>query len=202
MMFWIGVWVSRFDKLRSCCRPAGSKRMSTGHSHLMVRISPQTEKTGNYVSSFPFFGPSVEIRTRGLLNPIQARYQTSPHPDASVDCQNILAHCFGKSKYFFWYFEKIWQTRKVRLFLTGFFNPRVIKYTADNQSTAENLQHTWNFTKEENGKDGGNNRFTQLRCRNEGRGEVFQAPAENAVPQNGWKDSKEKTYQHGPKSMA
>ena len=27
-------------------------------------------------------GPSVEIRTRGLLNPIQARYQTSPHPDA------------------------------------------------------------------------------------------------------------------------
>ena len=27
------------------------------------------------------FGPSVEIRTRGLLNPIQARYQTSPHPD-------------------------------------------------------------------------------------------------------------------------
>ena len=28
-----------------------------------------------------FTGPSVEIRTRGLLNPIQARYQTSPHPD-------------------------------------------------------------------------------------------------------------------------
>ena len=27
------------------------------------------------------FGPSVEIRTRGLLNPIQARYQTSPHPE-------------------------------------------------------------------------------------------------------------------------
>ena len=27
------------------------------------------------------FGPSVEIRTQGLLNPIQARYQTSPHPD-------------------------------------------------------------------------------------------------------------------------
>ena len=28
-----------------------------------------------------FIGPSVEIRTQGLLNPIQARYQTSPHPD-------------------------------------------------------------------------------------------------------------------------
>ena len=45
----------------------------------------------NIVKKFPFllifskngnfFGPSVEIRTRGLLNPIQARYQTSPHPD-------------------------------------------------------------------------------------------------------------------------
>ena len=29
------------------------------------------------------FGPSAEIRTRGLLNPIQARYQTSPHPDTA-----------------------------------------------------------------------------------------------------------------------
>ena len=26
-------------------------------------------------------GPSDWIRTSGLLNPIQARYQTSPHPD-------------------------------------------------------------------------------------------------------------------------
>ena len=31
-------------------------------------------------------GPSVEIRTRGLLNPIQARYQTSPHPDTIFTC--------------------------------------------------------------------------------------------------------------------
>ena len=29
------------------------------------------------------FGPSAEIRTRGLLNPIQARYQTSPHPESN-----------------------------------------------------------------------------------------------------------------------
>ena len=28
-----------------------------------------------------FFGPSDWNRTSGLLNPIQARYQTSPHPD-------------------------------------------------------------------------------------------------------------------------
>ena len=33
------------------------------------------------------FGPSVEIRTRGLLNPIQARYQTSPHPDMIFRCR-------------------------------------------------------------------------------------------------------------------
>ena len=31
-----------------------------------------------------FLHPSVEIRTQGLLNPIQARYQTSPHPDLGV----------------------------------------------------------------------------------------------------------------------
>ncbi len=29
----------------------------------------------------PVFGRSVGIRTRGLLDPNQARYQTSPHPD-------------------------------------------------------------------------------------------------------------------------
>ena len=33
---------------------------------------------------FGTFGPSVEIRTQGLLNPIQARYQTSPHPVVSA----------------------------------------------------------------------------------------------------------------------
>ena len=42
---------------------------------------PTKEKIQNNKSCSGFFGPSVEIRTRGLLNPIQARYQTSPHPD-------------------------------------------------------------------------------------------------------------------------
>ena len=28
-----------------------------------------------------FYGPSDWSRTSGLLNPIQARYQTAPHPD-------------------------------------------------------------------------------------------------------------------------
>ena len=44
-------------------------------------LSIKTEKIQNSKSCSGFFGPSVEIRTRGLLNPIQARYQTSPHPD-------------------------------------------------------------------------------------------------------------------------
>lgn len=30
------------------------------------------------------FGPSDWIRTSGLLNPIQARYQTSPHPEVAA----------------------------------------------------------------------------------------------------------------------
>ena len=42
-----------------------------------------------YATSTSFYGPSVEIRTRGLLNPIQARYQTSPHPDMQL----CFAHC-------------------------------------------------------------------------------------------------------------
>ena len=36
------------------------------------------------------FGPSVEIRTQGLLNPIQARYQTSPHPDIHLPVRQLI----------------------------------------------------------------------------------------------------------------
>ena len=68
-------------KLLSCRHRAGGKQQSTGLLHLIVRISPSNEKSRKSKCSFCFFGPSVEILTRGLLNPIQARYQTSPHPD-------------------------------------------------------------------------------------------------------------------------
>ena len=49
------------------------------------------------------FGPSVEIRTRGLLNPIQARYQTSPHPEmlAAHDSFNIVSHLAENCKHYF-----------------------------------------------------------------------------------------------------
>ena len=34
------------------------------------------------------FGPSGESRTHGLLNPIQARYQTAPHPEI-ISAENV-----------------------------------------------------------------------------------------------------------------
>ena len=48
------------------------------------------------------YGPSVEIRTRGLLNPIQARYQTSPHPDilffASSESNHLIYNTTERGK--------------------------------------------------------------------------------------------------------
>ena len=54
------------------------------------------------------FGPSVEIRTRGLLNPIQARYQTSPHPEIVLfpDSHHIIAHTVRKCKHIFSFSQK------------------------------------------------------------------------------------------------
>ena len=54
----------------------------------------------------PHYGPSVEIRTQGLLNPIQARYQTSPHPEMSrlsgvpLSDFDIIPHHIPKCKSF------------------------------------------------------------------------------------------------------
>ena len=36
------------------------------------------------------FGPSGESRTHGLLNPIQARYQTALHPDIAAGYQRQI----------------------------------------------------------------------------------------------------------------
>ena len=54
----------------------------------ILSISDKNKKTEIRKSGTPFFGPSVEIRTRGLLNPIQARYQTSPHPEICLRSLN------------------------------------------------------------------------------------------------------------------
>ena len=68
-------------------------------------------KSRNGLMPFLLFGPSVEIRTRGLLNPIQARYQTSPHPDIcllrsaleyiSIPCRKKQALFSQISKFFY-----------------------------------------------------------------------------------------------------
>ncbi len=47
--------------------------------------NPNTSPTWKIAFGLSLLGPSVEIRTRGLLNPIQARYQTSPHPDIAYN---------------------------------------------------------------------------------------------------------------------
>ncbi len=58
--------------------------------------------------NFLFFGRSVGIRTRGLLDPNQARYQTSPHPDVYAIILNkqvvvkekfLLLHIIGSTVY-------------------------------------------------------------------------------------------------------
>ena len=73
------------------------------------------EKSRKSKCSFDFFGPSVEIRTRGLLNPIQARYQTSPHPDIQLSSADLdmIAYVNRKIKC---YFEK---RRKIFLCFGG-----------------------------------------------------------------------------------
>ena len=80
MRFLLLIRVSRFER-EAVCRFATLllaefviQEASSSHPALKVKM-------GNPQKQISHFGPSVEIRTRGLLNPIQARYQTSPHPD-------------------------------------------------------------------------------------------------------------------------
>ena len=60
-------------------------------------------------------GPSDWSRTSGLLNPIQARYQTAPHPEIS---QRLLYHskkCFAS--HFLKYVNKITNLQKQGFFV-------------------------------------------------------------------------------------
>ena len=77
-----------------------SRGLKTCHRHVFaascrrpVRIPPlkydtKKRKRTQKASTF-FFGRSGGIRTHGLLDPNQARYQTSPHPGAMI----IIAGC-------------------------------------------------------------------------------------------------------------
>ena len=89
--------------------PPSSWRQANVHRTLALDGSNLATKYKNRNSRccFGFYGPSVEIRTRGLLNPIQARYQTSPHPDilfAALGDSDILPHNFRKCKHYFYFF--------------------------------------------------------------------------------------------------
>ena len=93
-------------------RSASPRRQhSLGVLQLMFEyLPPEKEKSRNSKYCFCFFGPSVEIRTRGLLNPIQARYQTSPHPDQCLrlTTASIYYHTLSENaSTFFKFFEKI-----------------------------------------------------------------------------------------------
>ena len=61
---------------------------------IRARKTPETVDAPGFApdASIPvtLYGPSVEIRTQGLLNPIQARYQTSPHPDIWLSVRQLI----------------------------------------------------------------------------------------------------------------
>ena len=67
-----------------------------------------------------FSGPSDWIRTSGLLNPIQARYQTSPHPEIAGGHQPnslcIIPRLPEKSKPFLQNSQKIFQAKFVTFY--------------------------------------------------------------------------------------
>ena len=59
-------------------RKPGSPHYAPGHSKRTVKLTFHGPFDG--LIWRPLFGPSGESRTHGLLNPIQARYQTALHP--------------------------------------------------------------------------------------------------------------------------
>ena len=61
-------------------------------------------------------GPRDWIRTSGLLNPIQARYQTSPHPDICFVSRlpEYISTPFQKKQALFFFFPKNFFRQKIR----------------------------------------------------------------------------------------
>ena len=78
--------------------PQGVRLWSNGFSHDLRNSPPDcflpslrsgrsfesrhNKNSGDHICGLRNFGRSVGIRTRGLLDPNQARYQASPHPDS------------------------------------------------------------------------------------------------------------------------
>ena len=59
-------------------REPGSPHYAPGHCKRTVKHA--FHGSFDKLTASPLFGPSGESRTHGLLNPIQARYQTALHP--------------------------------------------------------------------------------------------------------------------------
>ena len=82
------------------------------------------------------------------------------------------------------------------------FQPGIVKYSAQNDKSACNLQNAWNFAKKKYGKQGGNYRLAQLGGRDKGGGQKFQTPAENTVPQNCGKYGQKQSHNNAAGSVA
>ena len=84
--------------MRSCSMP------EPGFNRPQVQKSKRKNRT-HHNDEFGF-GPSDRSRTCGLLNPIQALYQTGLHPGNAT----ILTHLYQKCKHYFQFFLKFLST--------------------------------------------------------------------------------------------
>ena len=87
----------RTNKISFSPHPYGMRSVRNGFSHDLSNSPPDcflpslcsgrsfesryNEKSGDHKCGHRIFGRSIGIRTRGLLDPNQARYQTSPYPE-------------------------------------------------------------------------------------------------------------------------
>ena len=77
----------------------------------------------------------------------------------------------------------------------------VVEHTADDQRAAQNLQSFGDLVEQKDCQNGCHDRFAQLGCGHKGRGEELQAPAEDAVAQNGGEDGKQCAYHNGTETV-
>ena len=159
------------------------------YSHITTnhRTLKNIKRKSLKLSKFQGFstGRSIGIRTRGLLDPNQARYQTSPYPEIQYIITAFSSYVNQK----YWTFYRNF-SGDIRNFtdypclLPFAFQIRVIQNTAKDQNTTQKLQRYRCFSKQKRCQDRRNHRFAELGGRHKGRGEILQAPAENTVSQN------------------